>query len=398
MQTRRYNSKYLQYFVCASLTIPSDLKSRMNVASDILAALNGLLNKLAPDNYEATVVRICDIFKPITDDDMLRTAVQILVRKASSEPKYVQLYAQLVLTLSSCAPSVLNLIFDVVNSQFESPDKRILCGTARFVGELYLTGIMATARLLHIITTLLERKTQDSIEVVTHLMTAVGPRFEIEDTIMFQTTIDNIQVLSQDPSISLRVRFSVLNLIELRDNQWKPRRKADEVKVKANFSPTHIDNFASPKLTPSSSVEDSLINLASPSSDQDEIESLSENNIEYEVGQILEEFCDAREPLEVVEGYRQLRLKGATPTSLICYSFQVYAEAALANHIYYEKLWPQLIDDLFTVDDLRIAFDDISERMSELQSDFPHLPKAVRSFVTVWHSRWPQIAQPYMLL
>ena len=394
MTTRRYTANYAQYFTCSALLIPNDLKSRMVLTAELLATLNGLLNKLAPENYETTVIRICDIFKSITEVDTLTTATQTLLRKASGEAKYVQLYAQLVLALSSCTlieSTMSNLIFDAMNAELSSTDKRILCGTARFAGELYVAGIMATTRLVYIITTLLDRKTEDGVEVVTHLLSVAGPRFELNDGPLFQTTLDGVQTCSVDVGVSRRVRFGLLNLIELRDNRWVPRRKADEVKVEAKYSPVHLDNFASPTITASSSTDDGLVNLASPSSDG----GLSEEEVEREVTEILEEYCDLLEPSEVAISYQQLKGRGVSPETLVCYTFRVYAEGAVAKHPHYEKLWPQLIDHVFTSDELRLALENVMSQMSELKSDFPHMPKATRSFVAAWRSRSPELAEPY---
>lgn len=106
-------------------------------------------------------------------------------------------------------------------------------GNIRFIGELYKLG-MLTDRIMHqCIGKLLREKHEDSYECLCKLVSTIGEKLERSGKTgnenLDQVFVD-LKKLVRDKSISSRIRFMVLDLIELRANSWVDLRTAGKTK------------------------------------------------------------------------------------------------------------------------------------------------------------------------
>jgi translation initiation factor 4G len=147
-------------------------------------------------------------------------------------------------------------------SEEEREEKRIrarrrMLGNIRLVGELYKKK-MLTERIMHeCINKLLgeyQNPDEEDLEALCKLMSTIGemidhPRSKVHMDIYF----DLIQKLSANSKLSSRIRFILEDVIDLRKNKWRLRRKVegpkkiDEVRkdaVKHKFGQSNRFSFS----------------------------------------------------------------------------------------------------------------------------------------------------------
>lgn len=115
--------------------------------------------------------------------------------------------------------------------------RRRSVGTVRFIGELYRQNMLTTNIMDWCIIALLKIRTEEKLECLCKLLTTVGRKMEekMSDEVQnqkhyrdltphFQTMQSIASDNKKHPKISSRVRFMLMDVIELRKNKWVPRR------------------------------------------------------------------------------------------------------------------------------------------------------------------------------
>lgn len=114
--------------------------------------------------------------------------------------------------------------------------RRRSVGTVRFIGELYRQGMLTTNIMDYCITTLLNIRTEEKLECLCKLLTTVGHKMEektgqasvdkknYRDLNPHFQTMQSIADNKKQNKISSRVRFMLLDVIELRKRTWVSRR------------------------------------------------------------------------------------------------------------------------------------------------------------------------------
>jgi hypothetical protein len=111
--------------------------------------------------------------------------------------------------------------------------KRRMMGNIRFIGELCKKSIIKTATMHECIHELLFAKAIDEqeLELVCKLLRTVGEKLEQspnEDQLRaLDSYFTKLSDLSKDTKINIRIRFSIEEIISLRQNNWQERRAAD---------------------------------------------------------------------------------------------------------------------------------------------------------------------------
>jgi len=112
--------------------------------------------------------------------------------------------------------------------------KRIMFGNIRFIGELFKVR-MLTDKIMHAcVQKLLGEQDvtpdEESVEAVCKLMTTIGAQLETgrpETKPLFNSYFVRCQQLSQDQALSSRHRFMLADLLDMRNNRWRARRKQE---------------------------------------------------------------------------------------------------------------------------------------------------------------------------
>lgn len=114
--------------------------------------------------------------------------------------------------------------------------KRRKLGNIQFIGALYVVGLISEVIvhrdcLQYLLSLGITHKEEDTIETFTNLMIAVGKKVSQSAPGPVGAYFERIELMSRDKSLSPRVRFMLLDLIELRNNNWVARRNEGEMKT-----------------------------------------------------------------------------------------------------------------------------------------------------------------------
>ena len=251
----------------------------------MLKTFRGILNKLTPQKYE-TLIKKIDQLK-IDSEDRVRRVLDLIFDKAVDEPAFCLQYANLCKYLSQinmftkeeenqksikffqkclllkCQSefeadvyaTVKNLeerqkeieecqdaekkkmLHEILDDDMRRARKRSL-GNIKLIGELYKLNMLKGAIMAQCIYRLCYDRDEESFECLCALLKTIGCQIEEEfkdrklDINSDRTILDdwfrvlqNIVDQKTDVKVSARVRFMIQDVIELRQNGWKPRRE-----------------------------------------------------------------------------------------------------------------------------------------------------------------------------
>ncbi|KAI3818607.1 hypothetical protein L1987_12420 [Smallanthus sonchifolius] len=231
--------------------------------------LKGILNKLTPQNFE----KLFDQVKQVNIDnaDTLSGVIGQIFDKALMEPTFVEMYANFCSRLAVELPGfgednekitfkrlLLNKCQEefergereeeeanrteeegeIKQSEEEREEKRVkarrrMLGNIRLIGELYKKR-MLTERIMHeCIKKLLgfnqnPNPDEENIEALCKLMSTIGEMIDHPKAKEHMDAyFDMMLKLSNNMTISSRVRFMLKDSIDLRKNKWQQRRKVE---------------------------------------------------------------------------------------------------------------------------------------------------------------------------
>eukprot|EP00995_Heteronema_vittatum_P003672 NODE_155_length_1765_cov_986.944056_g105_i0.p1 GENE.NODE_155_length_1765_cov_986.944056_g105_i0~~NODE_155_length_1765_cov_986.944056_g105_i0.p1 ORF type:complete len:419 (+),score=167.05 NODE_155_length_1765_cov_986.944056_g105_i0:62-1318(+) len=263
-----------------ALEAPAPVRRRLSVPTFTLAGMlpsltepvprkvNGLLNRLSPDNFEALVPQVQALVFPC--GPLALTGLLALVfRKAIREPLYGRLYAQLCARV--CPANMLTLLPQMCQVSLTECSRDERLGAMKFLGELVNEKIATCADVTKTLELLMERadcsaseeeelhQNGHHLELACSLLANTEQFLEAEKPQLVDFYLFRMQTLSQARPHSPRVRLLVLNAVELHTVQHGvPRPAQREVKPSAD-SP----KVASP---PTSWVHNPYASPASPQS------------------------------------------------------------------------------------------------------------------------------------
>ncbi|XP_055629534.1 eukaryotic translation initiation factor 4 gamma 1-like [Toxorhynchites rutilus septentrionalis] len=244
---------------------------------ELLKKFRSVLNKLTPDNFSVLIEQVKNL--DIDTDDRLDGCIKILFEKAIREANFTDTYAKMCSVLgtiisagtngqrtnfkrklitqcelefkkhhseakqssSPSAESKTNGEMDQIDGkdelQYALEDKqtkirRRALGTVRFIGELYKQEQLTCKIMYGCINILLDEDMleEESLECLCKLLTTIGARME-KDPVqgpqgMKQCFLRLQEIADRKSTLRVcnRIRFLIIDLIELRANNWQPRR------------------------------------------------------------------------------------------------------------------------------------------------------------------------------
>lgn len=244
--------------------------------------INGNLNKLTKDNFDNIVLQLT---QNIVDDtniqleqlnvmdekakqslfsEALNILIDLIFEKAIYDKEYHELYAKLCLRLSHSDSSnklslklsdttfselFLNKILkkaellfnEILNVKYtknvsdtddiyiynKSIIKQKSCGYISYLGELYLNGIVNETIIHYCIQNILRSELNEAhIDILIELFNVIGNKIENKKSKEYiDIYFDNIKRISENKSLMARIRYILMDLIELRSNGWSDKQK-----------------------------------------------------------------------------------------------------------------------------------------------------------------------------
>ncbi|XP_010469211.1 PREDICTED: eukaryotic translation initiation factor 4G isoform X1 [Camelina sativa] len=229
--------------------------------------LKGILNKLTPQNFE----KLFEQVKSVNIDNAvtLSGVISQIFDKALMEPTFCEMYADFCVHLSGALPdfnengekiTFKRLLLNKCQEEFERGEKeeeeasrvaeegqveqteeereekrlqvrRRMLGNIRLIGELYKKR-MLTEKIMHACIQKLLGFNQDpheeNIEALCKLMSTIGVMIDHQKAKgLMDGYFEKMKMLSCKQELSSRVRFMLINAIDLRKNKWQERMKVE---------------------------------------------------------------------------------------------------------------------------------------------------------------------------
>nr|GME00004.1 eukaryotic translation initiation factor 4G-like isoform X1 [Ipomoea batatas] len=229
--------------------------------------LKAILNKLTPQNFERLFQQVKDV--SIDNAATLAGVISQIFDKALMEPTFCEMYVDLCYHLSSELPDFVEddqritfkrLLLNKCQEEFERgereqaeaekmegdgefkqsdqerEEKRIqarrrMLGNIRLIGELYKNK-MLTERIMHeCIQKLLgdyQNPDEEDVEALCKLMCTIGEMIDhAKARDQMDTYFEILSNLANNTDLSSRLRFMLMDVIDLRKNNWQQRRKVE---------------------------------------------------------------------------------------------------------------------------------------------------------------------------
>uniref|UniRef100_H3BG92 Eukaryotic translation initiation factor 4 gamma 2 n=1 Tax=Latimeria chalumnae TaxID=7897 RepID=H3BG92_LATCH len=237
----------------------------------IFRKVRGILNKLTPEKFDKLCLELLNV--GVDSKLVLKGIILLIVDKALEEPKYSSLYAQLCLRLAEDAPNFdgpstdgqlgqkqsttfRRLLISKLQDEFENRTRNVdvydkrdsplssdeeeqrgiaklkMLGNIKFIGELGKLDLIHESILHKCIKTLLEKKKRvqlkdmgEDLECLCQIMRTVGPRLDHEKAkSLMDQYFARMCSLMTNKELPARIRFLLQDTVELRENNWVPRK------------------------------------------------------------------------------------------------------------------------------------------------------------------------------
>ena len=239
--------------------------NELDEAQKLAKTVNGILNKLTPEKYDALAHQLCDpALQILVKKEYMHKTIELIFARAVTQVSFCMMYADLAALI--CGKEVelresesegrnksmfRRLLLEVVQKEFEKRNdkdededeeslKKKRLGNINFIGELYNKALLTDNVICMVIETLLfsstppeprtaHRPAPEELEELIRLLTTIGrvldhrakksssERLNENKTKAFFT---QIQALSCESMYKMRIKIMLVNTIDLRSQGW----------------------------------------------------------------------------------------------------------------------------------------------------------------------------------
>ena len=179
-------------------------------------SLRGLVNKVSPTNIEHIVV---DAFR----ENLVRgrgLLCRALMQAQRASPAFTPVYAALVAVVNTKVPDVgallLARLVDQLRRAYRRNDRAVLLATVRFLAHLLNQRVADVSLGLELCALLLERPTEDSVEVAAAFVREAGYTLQEESPRGMGVVFESFRTVLQEGRAGLRVQYVIEDLFAAR--------------------------------------------------------------------------------------------------------------------------------------------------------------------------------------
>ncbi|KAK2720516.1 hypothetical protein QYM36_004409 [Artemia franciscana] len=245
-----------------------DLEEQKTI--DLKYSIRGKLNKLTPENFEKVSKDIWAI--EVDTEERLRAIVQIFFDKVVDEQLYAPQYAELCKGMlekdvpSASGPAkigfqevlidrclenlekwkqeeeaIISIKKAVQEADTEEKQKKIqselndkeaktkafLLGNSEFIGELFILEMVSEKTLNDCISKLLKSRNEEELKCLCKLISTIGKTYEGKYRTKLDECLDEMKNLSQNRDLSTNIQFLIMDVLDLKKNEWMPRKQEE---------------------------------------------------------------------------------------------------------------------------------------------------------------------------
>eukprot|EP00002_Diphylleia_rotans_P030587 TRINITY_DN62_c0_g1_i1.p1 TRINITY_DN62_c0_g1~~TRINITY_DN62_c0_g1_i1.p1 ORF type:complete len:963 (+),score=236.00 TRINITY_DN62_c0_g1_i1:48-2936(+) len=241
----------------------------------ILADAKSLLNKLAPQTFEKLFKKFLEL--SLKTPDILKGVIKILFDMALNQGIFCPMYAQFCRELNRNLPkfegeyagqTFLKILLNTCQEEFErekqpAPEglnpteswefelkrRKRQIGNIRFIGEIYKIKMLPDVIIEECIGTLISQSEMDtqngieidpeSVECLCQLLVNIGSQFsepvkqedKESNKELIEHAFDHLDRIKTSPKTESRIRFMIMDTVDVRSNNWVSRRQENKPKT-----------------------------------------------------------------------------------------------------------------------------------------------------------------------
>lgn len=234
----------------------------------LLKVFRGHLNKLTPQKYDDLIKKIQAL--DLKERERLNSVINLVFDKAVDEPGFCHLYAKVCKVISQDNTDFNFLLVKKCQEEFETSDlydglnvderkneianekdvnkKKLLqeelyedmrlrrkkyLGTIKLIGEMYKLDLLLPRIIGLCMKHLIDEASNENLECLCSLIATVGQKMQNEQDVEIRAALEKtVNVLKsfssnkkyeEDIELESRVRFRILDTIDLHKRNWRPR-------------------------------------------------------------------------------------------------------------------------------------------------------------------------------